>query len=78
MMITALNQRGEISDGDDRALAIRADRAVAYANRGNVLMSLGRLEEALAALDAAAAIQPDNFIVHINRGNALKELGRLK
>ena len=38
-------------------------------------MSMGRLDEALAAFDAAVAeIQPDNFIVHNNRGNALKSL----
>ena len=46
------------------------------ANRGHILLNLGRYEEALAAYDRSLEIEPNNANVHFNRGVALKELGR--
>ena len=46
------------------ALAIKPDYAEAYANRGNVLKDLKRLDEALASYESAIDLNPDiDFIL---------------
>src|SRR5205085_305442 len=45
-------------------------------NRGNALLGLRRMDEALAAFDRAVALDPANAEAHANRGVALSDLGR--
>ncbi|MGC8518329.1 MAG: tetratricopeptide repeat protein, partial [Steroidobacteraceae bacterium] len=47
----------------------------AYANRGNALRSLHRLEEALQSYEQAALINPTFLQAHYNRGLVLRQLG---
>ncbi len=46
-------------------------------NRGNILQSLERLDEALASFDAALTVRPDYADALINRGGVLQALERL-
>jgi predicted O-linked N-acetylglucosamine transferase (SPINDLY family) len=62
----------------DRAIAINPTIAAYFSNRGNVLKSLMRLDEALASHDRAIALSPRFAEAHNNRGNVLRELGRLE
>ena len=43
----------------ENALALKPDYADAYANRGNILKDLKRLDEALASYESAIALNPD-------------------
>jgi Flp pilus assembly protein TadD len=52
----------------DRAIALDPRSAVAHADKGLVLLSLGRLEEAGTQLGIAASLDPLNPVVHFNRG----------
>jgi protein O-GlcNAc transferase len=61
----------------DLALKINPKAAYAHNNRGNILMKLQRLDEALASFDKAIALKPDSAEAFNNRGNALQELNRL-
>ncbi len=69
------SQRG--LDHIDRAIARNPGSAAYFSNRGNVLKSLMRLDDALASHDRAIALNPRFAEAHNNRGNVLKELGRL-
>ena len=51
-------------------------RSVLMHNRAQVLMGLGRCEEALAGFDAVIAVDPNYPDYHLDRGNALHRLGR--
>ena len=59
-----------------QAIAIKPDLAGAYYNRGNVLQTLGRLEESLADYERAIALVPAYTDALNNRGNALLTLRR--
>ena len=62
-----------------QAIAAQPQHAVAYVNRGAVLLDMGLLEEALADCDHALARQqgqPGEADSHYRRGNVLKALGR--
>jgi hypothetical protein len=49
------------------ALAIDAQHAEAYTNRGRLLAELGRSQEALADFDRAILLRPDDVPAHCNR-----------
>jgi tetratricopeptide (TPR) repeat protein len=51
-------------------------RSVLMHNKAQVLMGLGRFDEALAAFDAVIAVDPNYPDYHLDRGNALHRLGR--
>jgi tetratricopeptide (TPR) repeat protein len=59
------------------AISINPNVASAYNNRGNALLDLKRLDEALANYDKALALKPDYAEAHCNRGSALLDLNRL-
>ena len=61
----------------DRAVGIRPDDAGIISNRGLLLQTFQRFDEALACFDRALAIQPGHAEILNNRGNALRSLGRL-
>ncbi len=61
----------------DLALKINPKAAYAHSNRGNILMKLQRLDEALASFDKAIALKPDSAEAFNDRGNALQKLNRL-
>jgi protein O-GlcNAc transferase len=61
----------------DKAISIDPEFALTYNNRGNVLLSLKRLDEALANYDKALVLMPDSAEFSYNRGNALLALKRL-
>ena len=72
-------QRGETATALDlinQALAAKPRDPAACSNRGNLLMELGRHEEALASFDQALALMPAFPDALNNRGNALQELHR--
>ena len=60
-----------------KAIAVNPNIAIAYNNRGNALLDLGRLDEARASYDKALALKPDYAEAYYNRGNALLDLKRL-
>ena len=62
----------------DKALEFKRDHHKVWNNRGNALLSLGRLEDAIASYDKALEIKPNYHDVWYNRGNALGNLGRLE
>src|SRR4028118_2424560 len=62
----------------DKALGFKPDHHTVWNNRGNALLSLGRLEEAIASYDKALEIKPDYHEAWYNRGIALANLGRLE
>ena len=47
-----------------------------HANLGNVLMSLGRLDDAVASYQRALALRPGYFVARYRLGMALLELSR--
>lgn len=59
-----------------QAIRINPSDALAHSNLGNVLLALGRPQEALAAYDRALGLKPDFAGACNGRGNALLELGR--
>ena len=59
----------------DHALALK-DYATGHVNRGNVLLDMDRLEDALAAYERGAVLMPDHATAHNNRGLVLGEMGR--
>jgi tetratricopeptide (TPR) repeat protein len=68
----ALSRSGEHEEGlaaIDRSLALRPDWEVRI-NRGNVLQSLGRFEEAIAEYDRVLARLTRHYRAFTNRGNA--------
>ncbi len=54
-----------------------ADQTSVLLGKGNVLLSLGKAEEALACFDQAAAASPERAEAHLRRGMALERLRRL-
>lgn len=69
----ALTDLDSVLDCKSMAASVRH---VLLTGRGNALIALGRLEEAVAVFDAAHALAPRNVDAIANRGKALKELGR--
>ena len=49
-----------------------------YSNRGNILQTLKRFDEALADYARAIDLQPGYAVAHFNRGNALQLLKRFE
>jgi protein O-GlcNAc transferase len=58
------------------AVRLQPRLAGAHNNLGNVLLAMGRPEEALAAFDTALALQPAFAVALGNRGRALLALGQ--
>jgi len=59
-----------------RAIRVNPGVAEAYNNRGNALLDLKRLDEALINYNKAVALEPGYAEAHSNRANALKDLKR--
>lgn len=59
-----------------RTLALRPDFPEAELNRANLLMEMGRIEEAIAAWRKVLAANPDRIEAHGNLAIALARLGR--
>jgi hypothetical protein len=62
----------------EQAIAIRADYAEAYSNRGVALGELKQFDDALASYNQAIAIKADYAEAYFNRGNALRDLRQLE
>lgn len=60
----------------DLALESNPQNGIAHSNRGNILVELGRFEDALLAYKTAVALQPDYAEAYSNQGNTLQALGR--
>ena len=60
----------------EAALAIQPHAAEALATKGNILIRLQRLDDALACFDQAIAKKPDYAEALYNRGNCRQYLGR--
>ncbi len=61
----------------DKALQLKPDLVEGYWNLGNVLMKLGKLQEALSSYDSAINIRHEYAEAHHNRGLAKFQLGQL-
>jgi tetratricopeptide (TPR) repeat protein len=61
------------------ALARRTGResAAGWYGKGAALVAVGRLADAVEALDRALAVNPENEIAWINKGTALSRMGRM-
>ena len=57
---------------------MQADHAILQNNLGNILLALGRLEQAVAAFDRAVTLKPDYAAAFHRRGVAREGLGRLE
>jgi len=77
----ALSRKGQ-SDAAlvhyEEAIRLQPNYADAYYNRGNVLLTNGRVQEAIADLQTALQIQPNDADAHTCLGNALLRQGSLK
>ena len=60
--------RAEALASYDKAIALKADFAEAFSNRGNVLKVLKRLDEALASHEKAISLRVDYAEAHYNLG----------
>ena len=60
----------------DAVLAVEPHHLEALGNRGNALIKLNRVADALAAYDAALTSAPENFQLLTNRAVALRRLDR--
>lgn len=58
-----------------QAISMRTDYVQAYINRGDVLIKLGKPEEALQVYEKALSFEPDNADLHYNLGVVYIELG---
>jgi tetratricopeptide (TPR) repeat protein len=58
------------------ALALRPKSAALYVNLGAALLSAGKRDEALAALEKAVSLEPGLAVAHNNLGSALARIGR--
>jgi tetratricopeptide (TPR) repeat protein len=67
----------EILDGYNRTLAIDPRHPGALANRGAVMIGLGRFDESIADLSAAIALKPANHAAHGHMGIALQNQNRI-
>jgi tetratricopeptide (TPR) repeat protein len=61
----------------DRALAIKADHAMAHLTRGRALAYLGESEAAVRALREAVRCRPEIADTHLYLGETLADMGRL-
>src|SRR4030095_12252435 len=59
----------------EQAIQLQPNYADAYYNRGNVLLTMGRIEEATQDLERALQIQPEHADAHTCLGNALLRQG---
>lgn len=60
-------------------LALDLDESgIAWANYGNFLSSIGKLEESISAHERACKMLPDTAIVHSQLGNSLTSAGRME
>lgn len=59
----------------DSAVAVVENHAQAWYNRGSVLYTLKRNEEAVADFDRAIALDPTYVEAYVNRGAALQDMG---
>jgi tetratricopeptide (TPR) repeat protein len=62
-------------DSADKALALK-DYPIGHCNRGNVLLDMNRLEEALQSYERAIELSPQLSQAHNNRGVVLGQMGR--
>lgn len=62
--------------GFNAAIALNANSALAYYNRGNVLYAKGDYAASFADFTEALRLDPKLPYAHMNRGNALSNLGR--
>ena len=75
-----LEQRLEFTEAEQllrRALELQPDDSVAFNSLGNVLLAIGRAEEAMPAYDQAIRLGGDDPVVYYNRGHARLVLGDL-
>jgi tetratricopeptide (TPR) repeat protein len=75
----ALSQQGNHTEGlrfIDAAMQIEVQSASIHNSRGNVLVALQQLDEAVASYDQAIALKSDFAEPFCNRGAALQELKR--
>src|SRR5215475_761077 len=75
-----LHRRGQSKESGlaaaERALALDPGLAEAHATRGNVLMRLGRYDEALAAHEESLRLDPDSYDVRYYYARTCLQLGR--
>ena len=62
----------------EKAIYIKPDFDIAYANLGAVLKELGKFKEAVSACEKAISIQPNNLGALRNLALALQELGEIE
>lgn len=60
----------------DKALALEASLAVAWANKGTALTETGQLVDALGCYDQALKLNPNLLLAWTNKGNLLAKAGR--
>lgn len=74
-----LHQAGDVKGAArlyDRVLELDPRHVDALSNRGLALLSLGRFEDAVPAIETAISITPNAADLHFNLGTALDELWR--
>lgn len=62
----------------DLTLEANPQNGIAHSNRGNILIELGRQEEALSCYQKAIALEPGYAEAYSNQGNTLQALGRFQ
>src|ERR1700722_4737771 len=72
----ALNRNDHVAIHLERAVALRADHALAHLNLGNVRREQGRLADAVACYERALAVSPNLAVARFNLGNVLSDQGR--
>jgi tetratricopeptide (TPR) repeat protein/SAM-dependent methyltransferase len=72
----ALNRSDHVATHLERAVALRADHALAHLNLGNVRREQGRLADAVACYERAIAVNPNLAVARFNLANVLSEQGR--
>jgi tetratricopeptide (TPR) repeat protein/SAM-dependent methyltransferase len=72
----ALNRNDRVATHLERAVALRADHALAHLNLGNVRREQGRLTDAVACYERAIAASPNLAAARFNLANVLSEQGR--
>jgi tetratricopeptide (TPR) repeat protein/SAM-dependent methyltransferase len=72
----ALNRNDHVATHLERAVALRADHALAHLNLGNVRREQSRLADAAACYERAIAVSPNLAVARFNLGNVLSDQGR--
>src|ERR1700688_2018080 len=72
----ALNRNDHVATHLERAVALRADHALAHLNLGNVRREQSRFADAVTHYNQVLAIDPNHAETHGNLGTALMALGR--